>query len=51
MSEPGSQHVETAEAAESIRALVENLARVVHAPDETLRLCVLCLVSEGHLIL
>src|SRR5947209_13814776 len=51
VSEPGSQHVETAEAAESIRALVENLARVVHAPDETLRLCVLCLVSEGHLIL
>src|SRR5438477_6315722 len=51
VSEPGSQHVETAEAAESIRALVENLARVVHAPEETLRLCVLCLVSEGHLIL
>ena len=51
MSEPGSQRVETAEAAESIRALVENVARVVHAPEETLRLCVLCLVSEGHLIL
>jgi MoxR-like ATPase len=31
--------------------VVENLARVVHAPGETLRLCVLCLVSEGHLIL
>jgi MoxR-like ATPase len=51
VSEPGSQRVETAEAAESIRALVDNLARVVHAPDETLTLCVLCLVSEGHLIL
>ena len=51
MSEPGSQRVETAGAAESIRAVVDNLARVVHAPDETLRLCVLCLVSEGHLIL
>jgi len=51
VSEPGSQRVETAEAAESIRALVENVARVVHAPEETLRLCVLCLVSEGHLIL
>jgi MoxR-like ATPase len=23
----------------------------VHAPDETLRLCVLCLVAEGHLII
>src|SRR5436309_2247250 len=51
VSEPGSQRVETAGAAESIRAVVDNLARVVHAPDETLRLCVLCLVSEGHLIL
>src|SRR5436309_10896468 len=51
VSEPGSQRVETAGAAESIRAVVANLARVVHAPDETLRLCVLCLVAEGHLIL
>jgi MoxR-like ATPase len=51
VSEPGSQRVETEGAAESIRAVVDNLARVVHAPDETLRLCVLCLVSEGHLIL
>jgi MoxR-like ATPase len=51
VSEPGSQRVETAEAAESIRALVDNLARVLHAPDETLQLCVLCLVGEGHLIL
>ncbi len=51
MSEPGSQRVETADAAESIRAVVENLGRVVHAPDETLLLCVLCLVSEGHVIL
>jgi MoxR-like ATPase len=51
VSEPGSQRVERAEAAESIRAVVDNLARVVHAPDETLLLCVLCLVSEGHLIL
>jgi MoxR-like ATPase len=51
VSEPGSQRVETAEAAASIRAVVDNLARVVHASDETLTLCVLCLVSEGHLIL
>ena len=51
MSEPGSQRVESAAAAETIRGIVDNLARVVHAPDETLRLCVLCLVSEGHLIL
>ena len=51
MSEPGSQRVETGAAAETIRAIADNLARVVHAPEETLRLCVLCLVSEGHLIL
>jgi len=51
VTEPGSDRVETAPAAASIQALVENLARVLHAPEETLRLCVLCLVSEGHLIL
>ena len=50
MSEP--EHVEAnAESAETVRLLVDNLARVVHAPDETLRLCVLCLISEGHVIL
>jgi MoxR-like ATPase len=51
VSEPGSQPVESATAAGTIRAIVDNLGRVVHAPDETLRLCVLCLVGEGHLIL
>jgi MoxR-like ATPase len=51
MSEPGSERVETIGAAETVRALLDNLARVLHAPDETLQLCVLCLVSEGHLIL
>src|SRR3954468_12950825 len=43
--------METTAAAEAVDGLVENLGRVVHAPEETLRLCVLCLVSEGHLIL
>jgi MoxR-like ATPase len=52
VSEPGSQRVESATAAaETIGSIVDNLARVVHAPEETLRLCVLCLVGEGHLIL
>jgi MoxR-like ATPase len=36
---------------EVIRRVAENLGRVVHAPAQTLRLCVLCLVSEGHLII
>jgi MoxR-like ATPase len=51
VSEPRSQRIETAASAETIRVVTENLARVVHAPEETLRLCVLCLVSEGHMIL
>jgi MoxR-like ATPase len=51
VSEPGSERLETAAAAETIRSVTDNLARVLHAPDETLRMCVLCLVSEGHLIL
>ena len=49
MSEPES--LRTTEAARTIDALVTNLGRVLHAPEETLRLCVLCLVAEGHLIL
>jgi MoxR-like ATPase len=51
MSKPDRQSLESIPAAETIRAIVDNLGRVVHAPDETLNLCVLCLVSEGHLIL
>jgi len=53
VSEPERQsnRVETTAAADTVRTLVDNLALVVHAPEETLRLCVLCLVSEGHLIL
>jgi MoxR-like ATPase len=34
-----------------ISTIVENLGRVLHAPDETLRLTVLCLVAEGHAII
>ena len=34
-----------------IDAVAANVARVIHAPAETLRLCVLCLASEGHLII
>src|SRR5947207_1448013 len=49
MSEPES--LRTADAARTIDAIVENLGRVVHASEDTLRLCVLCLVAEGHLIL
>jgi len=53
VSEPEhqSERIETPAAAEAVQVLIDNLGRVIHAPAETLRLCVLCLVSEGHLIL
>jgi MoxR-like ATPase len=31
-----------------VSEITANLARVIHAPDETLRLVVLCLAAEGH---
>jgi MoxR-like ATPase len=34
-----------------VARVTDNLARVVHASRETLRLVVLCLVAEGHLII
>jgi MoxR-like ATPase len=37
--------------AEAVRRITENLALVVRAPEDTLRLVVLCLVAEGHLII
>ena len=38
-------------AAEVVQRVVENLERSVRAPRETLELCVLCLLAEGHLII
>jgi MoxR-like ATPase len=49
VSEP--ERIRTLDAARTIAAVVDNLSRVVHAPEQTLRLCVLCLVAEGHVIL
>ncbi len=48
MQEPTTS---TEHSADVIRRLAENVGKVVHAPAETLRLSVLCLVSEGHLII
>jgi MoxR-like ATPase len=42
---------EAARAADLGRRLLENLWTVMHAPQETLELAVLCLLSEGHLII
>jgi len=39
------------EAGRTVERITDNVATVVHAPRETLRLCALCLVSEGHLII
>src|SRR6187551_1971272 len=36
---------------ESVRRIVANVGGVVHAPDETLQLSVLCLLAEGHVII
>jgi MoxR-like ATPase len=47
----GRERVELSAPAEAIDRVTDNLAEVVHAPRDTLRLCVLCLVSEGHLII
>ena len=40
-----------ASSAETVEKLAANLAQVVHAPAETLRLCVLALIAEGHVII
>ena len=40
-----------ADAAAAVGRVVDNLASVVHAPEQTLRLVVLCLIAEGHLII
>jgi MoxR-like ATPase len=51
MDEAAERKLDVESAAESAQAVMRNLARVVHAPEEKLRLCVLCLISEGHLII
>src|SRR5437588_4830970 len=49
VSEP--ERIRAVDPARTIESIVANLRRVVHAPEESLRLCVLCLVAEGHPIL
>jgi MoxR-like ATPase len=51
MDAVGSRTLAVGDAQRTIATVVENLQRVVHAPEETLRLVVLCLVAEGHLII
>jgi MoxR-like ATPase len=47
----GSQTVPVEDAQRTINGIVENLQRVVRAPEDTLRLVVLSLIAEGHLII
>ena len=51
MDAVGRQTVPVEDAQRTIAAIVENLQRVVRAPEETLRLVVLSLIAEGHLII
>jgi MoxR-like ATPase len=43
--------LDSAASAQTIERVVANVGRVVHAERDTLELVVLCLVSEGHLII
>jgi MoxR-like ATPase len=47
----GLEDVQAARSADVARRVIENLRRVMHAPGDTLELCVLCLFSEGHVII
>jgi MoxR-like ATPase len=47
----GRERADAEAAARAVGRIVENLARVVHTSAETLRLCVLSLLAEGHLII
>jgi MoxR-like ATPase len=43
--------LETTRTAELAERVMENLQRVIHAPEETLQYAFLCLLAEGHLII
>ena len=45
------QPVEVEASAALIESVTDNLGRVLHVPRDTLELCVVCLVAEGHLII
>jgi MoxR-like ATPase len=43
--------LEATRTAELAGRVIANLQRVMHAPEETLQFCILCLLAEGHLII
>jgi MoxR-like ATPase len=48
---PAREESSASAAAEVVKRVVTNLELAVRAPRETLELCVLCLLAEGHLII
>jgi MoxR-like ATPase len=48
---PAREAAPPAAGAEVVERVVENLELAVRAPKDTLELCVLCLLAEGHLII
>jgi len=48
---PAEQPASVATTGGALDRVTENIGQVIHAPAETLRLAVLCLISEGHLII
>ncbi|HXV57563.1 MAG TPA: MoxR family ATPase [Gaiellaceae bacterium] len=49
--EAARQGVAASDAASLAQKMIANLRHVIHAPDETLEFAILCLLSEGHLII
>ncbi len=47
----GVEELQADRSAQLARDVIKNLRQVMHAPDDTLEQCVLCLLSEGHLII
>jgi len=45
------ERLEATRAVELTARILENLRRVMHAPEETLEFSLLCLLAEGHLII
>jgi MoxR-like ATPase len=45
------QRVSVPTSSDALSRVTTNVGRVIRAPEETLRLSVICLVSEGHLII
>jgi MoxR-like ATPase len=50
-AQPEDEQIEAARAANLTHDIIANIRKVIHAPDDVLRLCVLALVAEGHIIL